>query len=105
MLQLTILESVVSSSIKRNMENSEYETILNYMARGEYPAGTTKEQKKAIRRKVAARSTTSNNTNSVKFVVKDGVLYFVDITYSGSTFDILWALSCLCTNVLTKNLA
>ena len=60
------------------MENSEYDTILNYVARGEYPAGTTKEQKTTIRRKVAARSTNTNNTNSVKFVAKDGVLYFVD---------------------------
>ena len=55
------------------MQNSEYETILNYMARGEYPAGTAKGQKRAIRRKVAARSMNTNNTNSVKFVAKDGV--------------------------------
>ena len=51
MLPLTILVSVLSNSIKRNMENSEYETVLNYVARGEYPAGTTKEQKRAIRRR------------------------------------------------------
>ena len=65
------------------MENSEYETILNYMARGEYPAGTTKEQKRAIRRKVAARSTNTNNTNSVKFVAKDSMLYFVNSRRDG----------------------
>ena len=67
--------SVVSDSVKRNMENvSEYETILNYVTRGEYPAGATKEQKRAIRRKVEVRSSNSNNTNSNKFVAKDGVL-------------------------------
>ena len=32
MLPLTVLVSVVSNSKKRNMENSEYETILNYVA-------------------------------------------------------------------------
>ena len=58
------------------MENSEYETIVNYLTRGEYPAGISKEQKRAIRRKVAERS--ANATNSNKFVAKDGVLYYVD---------------------------
>ena len=32
-------------------EQLENETVLNYVARGEYPAGTTKEQKRAIRRR------------------------------------------------------
>ena len=58
------------------MENSEYQTIVNYITRGEYPAGISKEQKRAIRRKVAERS--GNATNSKKVVAKDGVLYFVD---------------------------
>ena len=58
------------------MENSEYQTIVNYITRREYPAGISKEQKRAIRRKVAERS--GNATNSKKFVAKDGVLYFVD---------------------------
>ena len=64
------------------MEN-EYETILNYVTRGDYPAGATKQQKRAIRRKVEARNGNSINTNSNKFVAKDGVLNYVDCRPDG----------------------
>ena len=50
------------------MENSEYQTIVNYITRGEYPAGISKEQKRAIRRKVAERS--GNATNSKNLLRK-----------------------------------
>ena len=59
------------------MENSEYETIVNYLTRGEYPAGISKEQKRAIRRKVAEEVQTLQTVRN-KFVAKDGVLYYVD---------------------------
>ena len=56
------------------MENSEYQTIVNYITRGEYPAGISKEQKRAIRCKVAERS--GNATNSKKFVA----VYCISLT-------------------------
>ena len=63
------------------MENNEYETILKYLTRGEYPAGISKEQKRAIRRKVEERG--ENATNKNKFAAKDGVLYFLDRNADG----------------------
>ena len=58
------------------MENNKYETILKYLTRGEYPAGMSEDQKRAIRRKVEERG--ANATNKNKFVAKDGVLCFLD---------------------------
>ena len=65
-------------SFFHNMENREYQAILNYITRREYPVGFTKEQKRALRRKVAVRNGNENSVDCLKFVAKDGVLYFVD---------------------------
>ena len=58
------------------MENSKYQVIYNYVCRGEYPAQSSKEQKRSIRRMVESRS--ADEGLHIKFTAKDGVLYFVD---------------------------
>ena len=61
---------------KSNMDNSQYEIIYNYVTRGEYPAQSSKEQKRSIRRMVQSRN--ADDGLHKKFITKDGVLYFVD---------------------------
>ena len=58
------------------MDNSQYEIIYNYVTRGEYPAQSSKEQKRSIRRMVQSRN--ADDGLHKKFITKDGVLYFVD---------------------------
>ena len=50
------------------MENSEYEIIVNYLTRGEYAAGISREQKRAIRRKVEERSANATNSTLQKIL-------------------------------------
>ena len=53
---------------------------INYVARGEYPAGFSKEEKRSLRVKVEARGTQKELGR--KFLAKDGlflnVLFYVD---------------------------
>ena len=58
------------------MDNSQYEIIYNHVTRGEYPAQSSKEQKRSIRPMI--QSINANDGWHKKFITKDGVLYFVD---------------------------
>ena len=56
------------------MKNPEYET--NYITRGECLSGSTKEQKRAIRRKMDSRK--GGSAIDQKFIAQDRILYYVD---------------------------
>ena len=55
------------------MNSTEYSAIYNYVVRGEYPAGFSKEEKRSLRVKVEARGTQKELGR--KFLAKDGLLY------------------------------
>ena len=58
------------------MNSTEYSAIYNYVVRGEYPAGFSKEEKRSLRVKVEARGTQKELGR--KFLAKDGLLFYVD---------------------------